>query len=130
MSIATKQVIGDPLIINGRKLSLSRAIRAGDFVFLAGQIPIQDGIPMTSGTIEEQTRACLDSIRETLSLAGCELADVVKSTVWLKSRDDFPAFDSVYGEYFPDLPPTRSGLISEFLVDIRVEIECVAYKPL
>ena len=87
MSISTKQVIGDPLIINGRKLSLSRAIRAGDFVFLAGQIPIKDGIPMTSGTIEEQTRACLDSIRETLSLAGCELADVVKSISGLALLD-------------------------------------------
>ncbi|GIS88494.1 MAG: hypothetical protein CM1200mP18_12040 [Gammaproteobacteria bacterium] len=59
MSISGKQIIGEPLIINGRQLSLSRAVRAGDFVFLTGQIPMQKGIPMTSGTIEEQTRACL-----------------------------------------------------------------------
>jgi len=129
-SHAVKQIIGELLIINGRQLSLSRAVRAGDFVFLTGQFPMQDGIPMTSGTIEEQTRACLDAISETLVLAGCGLGDVVKSMIWLKSREDFPGFDTVYAEYFPESPPARSGLVSDFLVDIRVEIECVAYKPL
>jgi len=130
MSASAKQVIGKPLIINGRKLSLSRAVRAGEFVFLTGQIPMQDGVPMTNGTIEEQTRACLDAITETLALADCQLGDVVKSVVWLKSREDFPGFEAVYAEYFSEFPPTRSGLISNFLVDIRVEIECIAYKPL
>ena len=100
MSFSAKQIIGEPLIINGRQLSLSQAVRAGDFVFLTGQIPMQDGIPMTSGTIEEQTRACLDAISETLALAGCDLGDVVKSMVWLKSREDFPGFDTVLCRIF------------------------------
>ena len=124
-----KTIIGKPLIINGRQLSLSRAVRAGDFVFLTGQVPMQDGQVMTNGSIEEQTRACLDSIHETLIEAGCSLKDIVKSMVWLKSREDFPGFDSVYAEYFPEGPPARSALVSDFLVDIRVEIECVAYHP-
>lgn len=124
-----KTIIGKPLIINGRQLSLSRAVRAGDFVFLTGQVPMQDGQVMTNGNIEEQTRACLDSIHDTLIEAGCSLQDIVKSMVWLKSRDDFPGFDSVYAEYFPEGPPARSALVSDFLVDIRVEIECVAYHP-
>lgn len=124
-----KTIIGKPLVINGRQLSLSRAVRAGDFVFLTGQVPMQDGQVMTNGNIEEQTRACLDSIHETLIEAGCSLQDIVKSMVWLKSRDDFPGFDSVYAEYFPEGPPARSALVSDFLVDIRVEIECVAYHP-
>ena len=84
---------------------------------------------MTTGSIEEQTRACLDSIHETLAEADCSLHDIVKSMVWLKSREDFPGFDSVYAEYFPKGPPARSALVSDFLVDIRVEIECVAYHP-
>ena len=50
--------------------------------------------------------------------------------VWLKKRDDFPGFNSVYAEYFPDQPPARSALVSDFLIDILVEIECVAYRPL
>ena len=124
-----KQIIGEPLVINGRQLSLSRAVRAGDLVFLTGQIPISDGAPMTTGTIEEQTRACIEAIADTLKQAGCTLDDVVKSMIWLKSREDFPGFNEVYGEYFPHGPPARSALVSDFLVDIRVEIECVAYKP-
>ena len=124
-----KEVIGKPLVINGRQLSLSRAVRAGDFIFLTGQVPMDNGVVMTHGTIEDQTRACLERIRETLSEAGCPLSAVVKSMIWLKSRDDFPGFDSVYAEFFPDGPPARSALVSDFLVDIRVEIECIAYHP-
>jgi 2-iminobutanoate/2-iminopropanoate deaminase len=124
-----KEIIGDPIVINGRQLSLSRAVRAGDFVYLTGQVPFKDGAVMTTGTIEDQTHAVLTSIRETLALAGCELSDVVKSMVWLKDRADFPGFDTVYAEYFPEEPPARSGLVSDFLVDIKVEVEVIAYKP-
>ena len=128
--MAHKQIIGGPLEINGRVLSLSRAIRAGDFVFITGQVPMRDGAPMTDGDIEDQTRACLDSLGEILVEAGCDYADVVKSMVWLKRREDFPGFNAVYSEYFPSEPPTRSALVSDFLIDILVEIECVAYRPL
>ena len=125
-----KQVIGEPLKINGRTLSLSRAIRAGDFVFLTGQIPMRDGAPMTDGTVQEQTRAVLDDITATLSQAGCVRADVVKAMVWLRERADFPGFNEVYGEYFPVEPPTRSAIVSDLLVDARVEVEVMAYRPL
>ena len=125
-----KQVIGEPLKINGRTLSLSRAIRAGDFVFLTGQIPMRDGVPMTNGTIQEQTRAVLDDITATLSQAGCARDDVVKAMVWLRERVDFPGFNEVYGEYFPLEPPTRSAVVSDLLVDARVEVEVMAYRPL
>jgi len=125
-----KQVIGDPLKINGRTLSLSRAIRAGDFVFLTGQIPMRDGVPMTNGTIQEQTRAILDDITATLSQAECTRDDVVKAMVWLRERADFPGFNEVYGEYFPLEPPTRSAVVSDLLVDARVEVEVMAYRPL
>ena len=76
-----KQVIGKPLVINGRQLSLSRAIRAGDFVFLTGQIPFKDGKPMTDGTIEDQTDAVLNEIKKTLAEANCQFSDVVKTMV-------------------------------------------------
>jgi len=128
--MSRKQVIGAPLVIDGRELSLSRAIRAGDFVFITGQVPMRDGKPMTDGGIEEQTRACIESLQQILAEAGCELGDVVKSMVWLKWREDFPGFNAVYAEYFSVQPPTRSALISDFLIDILVEIECVAYRPL
>ncbi len=126
----TKQVIGDPLVIGGRTLSLSRAIRAGDTVYLTGQIPMQNGVPMTTGTIEEQTRAVLDDITATLALAGCTRDDVVKAMVWLRDRADFPGFNAVYAEYFPTNPPARSTVVSDLLVDARVEVEVIAWSPL
>ncbi|MEP2028662.1 MAG: RidA family protein [Paracoccaceae bacterium] len=125
-----KQIIGGPLEIGGRVLSLSRAIRAGDFVFLTGQIPMHDGAPLTTGTVEEQTHAVLDDIKATLAEAGCQLDDVVKAMVWLRERADFPGFNAVYGEYFPVEPPTRSAVVSDLLVDVRVEVEVVAFRPL
>ena len=125
-----KQVIGGPLEIGGRILSLSRAIRAGDFVFLTGQIPMRDGVPLTDGSVQDQTRAVLDDITATLAEAGRTRDDVVKTMVWLRERADFPGFNEVYGEYFPVEPPTRSAVVSDLLVDARVEVEVMAYRPL
>lgn len=124
-----KKIIGDPIVIGGKKMSLSRAIRAGDFVFLTGQLPFRDGAVLTSGTVEEQTRLILDEIQSTLALAHCELSDVVKAMVWLQDKEDFPGFNDVYAEYFPVDPPTRSAVVNQLLVDARLEIEVVAYKP-
>jgi enamine deaminase RidA (YjgF/YER057c/UK114 family) len=91
---------------------------------------MRGGAVVTTGTIEEQTRIVLELIRDTLTEADCTLRDVVKSMVWLRERGDFTGFNAVYAEYFPIDPPTRSAVISELLVDVRVEIEVVAYKPL
>jgi reactive intermediate/imine deaminase len=124
-----KEIIGGPLVVNGRTLSLSRAVRAGDMVYLTGQIPMRDGKPVTEGTIEDQTRIVLDLITETLDEAGCTRDDVVKAMVWLRDVEDFPGFNAVYGEYFPNDPPARSAVLTQLLVDVRIEIEVVAYKP-
>jgi reactive intermediate/imine deaminase len=125
-----KQVIGGDYISRGRKLSLSKAVRAGDFVYLTGQVPRQGDQPMTTGTIEEQTRVTIEAIKATLAEAGCELSDVVKAMVWLRERADFPGFNAVFAEYFPTEPPARSAVLNQLLVDVRLEIEVVAYRPL
>ena len=124
-----KIVLGDPIIINGRKLSLSRAVKAGDYIFCTGQVPMEDGKVMTSGTIEEQTIAVIQDIEKTLSLADCTLNDIVKSMVWLSNKNDFPGFNEVYSRYFKSDPPARSAVVNELLVDVKVEIEVIAYKP-
>ena len=124
-----KEVIGGPLVIGGRTLSLSRAVRAGDMVYLTGQIPIRDGRPMTDGSIADQTRVTLDLITETLAEAGCTRDDVVKTMVWLRDVEDFLGFNHVYAEYFPKDPPARSAVLTQLLVDVRIEIEVVAYRP-
>lgn len=125
-----KQIIGGDYISRGRKLSLSRAVRAGDFVYLTGQVPRQGDQPMTTGTIEQQTRVALEAIKATLAEAGCALSDVVKAMVWLRDRADFHGFDAIFAEYFPTEPPARSAVLNQLLVDVRVEIEVVAYRPL
>ena len=128
--VREKKVIGEPIEINGRVLSVSRAIRAGDTVYLTGQIPMSDGVPMTQGGIVEQTIAVLDDITKTLAEAGCSRLDVVKAMVWLRDPSDFAEFNSIYGQYFPQNPPARSAIVNELLVDVRVEIEVIAWRPL
>ena len=127
--MSKKIVIGDPVVIGGRTLSLSKAIRAGGFVFLTGQIPFKNGEVMTTGTIEEQTEAVLKDIQKTLSEANCEFKDVVKAMVWLSKREFFPGFNEVFSRYFPEDPPARSAVVNELLVDVKVEIEVIAYSP-
>ena len=58
------------------------------------------------------------------------MTNVVKAMVWLRDRADFPGFNAVYAEYFPENPPARSAVVSDLLVDARVEVEVVAWRPL
>ena len=108
---------------------LSPAVRAGDFVYVSGQVPVGGDGKIVSGGVTAETRQVLENVKAALALAGCSLEDVVKTTVWLRDRDDFPGFNAVYGEYFPSDPPARSAVLNQLLVDVRVEIEVVAYKP-
>ena len=111
-------------------LPLSAAVRAGDFVFASGQMPLDDKGEVIPGNIETQTRATLDRLRKVLSSANADLSDVVKITVWLSDPRDFNGFNKVYREYFTNDPPARSTVRSELVIDTRLEIEAVAYKPL
>ena len=108
---------------------LSPAVRAGDFVFVSGQVPVVNG-SIVPGGIAAETRTVLENIKAALAMAGCSLPDVVKTTVWLRDRDDFAAFNAVYATYFPSEPPARSTAESRLMIDIAVEIEAIAYKPL
>jgi 2-iminobutanoate/2-iminopropanoate deaminase len=109
---------------------LSPAVRAGDFVFVSGQVPVGADGKVVSGGIGPETTQVLANIRAALALAGCSMADVVKTTVWLRDRDDFPAFNAVYAQAFPENPPARSTAESRLMIDIAVEIEAIAYRPL
>lgn len=119
----SKQVFGTA------RVPLSPAVRAGDFIFVSGQTPVgPDGLNV-GGTIEAQTRQVLENIKAVLALAGAGLADVVKTTVYLEDARDFGAFNAVYASYFPSDPPARTTCESRLMVDIRVEIDAIAYKP-
>jgi reactive intermediate/imine deaminase len=111
-------------------LPLSASVRAGEFVFTAGQMPLDDNGEIVAGSIETQTRLTLERLKMVLGMAGAELSDVVKVTVWLADARDFSGFNKVYREYFPENPPARSTVRSELVIDARLEIEAVAYRPL
>ena len=122
----SKQVIGGQ---SAQGLPYSRAYRAGDLVFLSGQVALDEAGQVVKGGIERQTRQVLRNIEVVLADAGCSLADVVKTTVWLEDVGDFGAFNKVYAEFFPAEAPARSTVRADLMVDAKVEIEVIAYKP-
>jgi 2-iminobutanoate/2-iminopropanoate deaminase len=113
----------------GSHVPLSPAVRAGDFVFVSGQVPVGKDGAVVPGGIAAETEQVIENLRAALALAGAELADVVKTTVWLRDRGDFKAMNEVYGRFFPEGPPARSTVESPLMIDIAVEIEAVAYRP-
>lgn len=116
-------------LADGTPLPLSKAISAGDFVFLSGQLGLDENGRIADG-IEAQTRHCLRHIRSLLALAGTDLSAVVKATVWLTEVSDFAAFNRVYAEAFADAPPVRSTVVSGLVLPgAKVEIEVIAYAP-
>ncbi len=121
-----KQVIGGQ---SAQGLPYSRAYRAGDLVFLSGQVALDETGQVVKGGIERQTRQVLRNIEVVLADAGCSLADVIKTTVWLDDVGDFGAFNKVYAEFFPAEAPARSTVRADLMVDAKVEIEVIAYKP-
>jgi len=80
--------------------------------------------------MEAETRQVMANVEAALKLAGAELADVVKTLVVLADARDFGAFNKVYAGYFPRNPPARTTMEARLMIDIRIEIEAVAYKPL
>ena len=109
---------------------LSPAVRAGDFIYVSGQVPVGANGEVVTGGIEAQTRQTMTNVEAALKLAGAEISDIVKTTVILVDARDFGAFNKVYATYFPTNPPARTTLEARLMIDIRIEIEAVAYKPL
>lgn len=109
---------------------LSPAVRAGDFVYISGQVPVDSKGTVVAGGIAEQTEQVLTNVKKVLALAGCEMSDVVKTTVWLEDARDFGAFNAIYAKHFPNDPPARTTVESRLMMDIKIEVEAVAYKPL
>ncbi|MES2731383.1 MAG: RidA family protein [Bacteroidota bacterium] len=106
----------------------SQAIVAGDLVFCAGQTPVNpETMKMEAIGIEAQTRQALVNVSHVLSAVGLTLADVVKTTVFLKNLTDFPLMNGVYAESFNGHRPARSTVeVSRLPMDALVEIECIA----
>ena len=112
-----------------RNLPFSEAVRAGDFIYLAGQIGDKDG-KVVPGGIGPEARQTLQNIKEVLERYGSSLGEVVKCTVFLADIAEWPAFNTVYREFFKQPYPARSALAASGLaMNARVEVECIAYDP-
>src|SRR5687767_12355991 len=105
----------------------SPAVRAGDLLFISGQIPLDPSTGrMVDGSVGEQTRRVLTSIRSLLEAAGLTLDDVVRSTVFLLDMNDFAAMNEVYATFFSEPFPARSTVQAARLPrDARVEIDVI-----
>ncbi|RRD46580.1 RidA family protein [Tessaracoccus sp. OH4464_COT-324] len=105
----------------------SQAVRAGDFLFASGQIPLTPDGVLVEGDAATQATQCLDNVAAVLDAAGLTLANVVKVTVFLTSMADFAAVNEVYAERFSAPFPARSAVaVAELPKGAKVEIEVVA----
>lgn len=109
----------------------SHVVRAGGFLFVSGQTPIDSATDqMSYGTIEHETRLVLNNIKGLLEGTGASLADVVKVSVFLRNGDDFAAMNAVYAEFFGAAKPARTTVEAKFAnKQMKIEIDCIAYKP-
>ena len=124
------EMLGQSPIASDRQVRpFSPATRAGDFVFVSGQVPVDDDGQVVVGGIEAQTRQVLKNIEKVLALAGCTLEDVCKVGVWLDDARDFGSFNRVYMECFGTHRPARSTVESRMMIDVKVEMDVIAYKP-
>ena len=113
----------------GRSLPFTKAVRAGDFVFVSGQVPMGADGEIVAGDIVTQTQQTIENVKSILQSLGLGLEHVVKATVWLADTRDFWPFNKVYLEYFGAALPARSCVRADMMVDCKVEIEVVAYDP-
>jgi 2-iminobutanoate/2-iminopropanoate deaminase len=106
----------------------SQAVRAGQFLFLSGQTPIDPATGnLVEGDIAAQTRRVFTNLGEVLKAAGLSFAHVVKTSVFLADMNDFAAMNDVYGSYFTAPYPARTTVQAARLPkDCRVEIDCIA----
>ena len=136
VACASSGAADKPQFLNSpRALELDRpfseAVRAGDFLFLSGAIgedPATGELP--AGGIQPEARQTLKNVKSVLEANGASLNDVVKCTVFLADIAEWPAFNSVYREFFKKPFPARSALAASGLaMNARVELECIAYLP-
>jgi 2-iminobutanoate/2-iminopropanoate deaminase len=124
------------LIVKGAPIPqgpYSTAVRAGDFLFISGQGPVDpvSGEIDPELSVQDQTKLVLQNLRAILQGCGADLEDVVKCSVFLHDVKEFDLMNEVYAEVFGSNKPTRttvgSGMVA---LGMKVEIDCIAYKPL
>ena len=105
------------------------AVRAGDFIFVSGQVAKDANGNMMSGTIEQETAGTIESIRRILSEEGATLSDVVQVTTYLEDTRDFGRYNKVFSEHFKDAVLARTTVEARAVINTKIEMAAIAYKP-
>ncbi|WP_374310978.1 RidA family protein [Dongia sp.] len=105
------------------------AVRAGDFIFVSGQVAKDENGNMCAGNIEEETRWTIESVRRILALEGAELSDIVKMTVFLEDARNFGRYNKIFAEYFPAGVLARTTVEARAVIECKIEMDAIAYKP-
>lgn len=112
----------------GQGLPFARAVEADGWLHVSGQVAMDNG-EIVQGGIVEQTHKAIANLIAILHEAGYGVEHVVRCGVWLDDPRDFWSFNKVYQQYFGEHPPARACVQSSMMVDCKVEIDCIAYKP-
>jgi reactive intermediate/imine deaminase len=111
----------------GQHLPFARAVEANGWLYVSGQVPMANG-ELIPGNITTQSRQAIQNLLSILEEAGYGPKHVVRCGVWLEDSRDFAAVNAVFKQYFGNYPPARACVVSNMVVDCKVEIDCVAYK--
>ena len=123
----TIQRFGTPTTPGARPCS--KAVAADGWLYVSGQVPRDADGEIVSGSISVQARVTLDNLKKVLELAGYTLNDVVRVTVYLDDPRDFAGFNKIYAQYFTaEHAPARVCVQASMMSDLRVEVDCVAYR--
>lgn len=124
--------MNDNIITIGKRnpnLPFHPGVRAGDYIYVSGQVAKDENGNMCSGNIEEETRWTIESMRRILLLDGADLGDVVKVTVFLADARNFGRYNKVFAEFFSDGRIARTTVEARAVIECKIEMDAVAYKP-
>lgn len=105
------------------------AVRAGDFIFVSGQVPKDENNNMISGTIEEETAATLRTIERVIADEGATLSDVVRITTYLEDVRDFGRYNRAFTECIGDAVMARTTVEARAVINTKIEMDAIIYKP-
>jgi reactive intermediate/imine deaminase len=111
----------------GSNLPFARAVQADGWLYVSGQVPMENG-QLVTGNVTRQAHAAIKNVLTILKEAGYGPEHVVRCGVWLDDARDFGEFNAVFREYFGAHPPARATVETRMVVDCKIEVDCVAYK--
>lgn len=112
----------------GQHMPFARGVEAAGWLYVSGQVPMANG-ELVTGNIGAQAEQAIRNLLAVLQEAGYGPEHVVRCGVWLEDPRDFAGFNAVFRRFFGEHPPARSCVVSSMVVDAKIEIDCVAYKP-